>query len=213
MAVISQGILGPISGKVGTVIGGSWKGIDYIRGLATSISNPNTLAQQEQRAKFSLMVAFLRPLLSFLHLGFRSSAIRMTAFNAAMSYNVKNAIKGLFPAFTIDFPKILVSKGLLPGVLNPNASSTVASQITFTWEDNTEEEGAQGSDTACFVVYSPDLKKAVCVVGAATRATGTQMIQLPDSFSGLEVQTYMSFALADESEVSDSSFVKALTIL
>jgi len=31
MGIINKGILGPVSGTVGTVIGGSWKGISYIR--------------------------------------------------------------------------------------------------------------------------------------------------------------------------------------
>ena len=31
MGKIAQGILGGLSGKVGNIIGGSWKGIDYIR--------------------------------------------------------------------------------------------------------------------------------------------------------------------------------------
>ena len=35
MGTINQGILGGFSGKVGTVIGGSWKGITYMRGIAS----------------------------------------------------------------------------------------------------------------------------------------------------------------------------------
>ncbi len=31
MGTISKGILGGFSGTVGTVIGGSWKGIEYMR--------------------------------------------------------------------------------------------------------------------------------------------------------------------------------------
>lgn len=37
MGTIKQGILGGFSGKVGTVIGGSWKGISYMRLQAQSI--------------------------------------------------------------------------------------------------------------------------------------------------------------------------------
>ena len=44
MGTISKGILGGFSGKVGTVIGGNWKGIDYMRSKAASVSNPRTPA-------------------------------------------------------------------------------------------------------------------------------------------------------------------------
>ena len=40
MGTIKQGILGGFSGKVGTVIGGSWKGISYMRSQAQSVKNP-----------------------------------------------------------------------------------------------------------------------------------------------------------------------------
>ncbi|MDK2788577.1 MAG: hypothetical protein PWP07_1822, partial [Epulopiscium sp.] len=33
MARIKKGILGGVSGRLGNVIGGSWKGVDYLRSL------------------------------------------------------------------------------------------------------------------------------------------------------------------------------------
>ena len=52
MGKIKQGILGGFRGKVGTVIGASWNGISYMRGLAQSHKNPKTAAQMQQRAFF-----------------------------------------------------------------------------------------------------------------------------------------------------------------
>ena len=52
MGKIKQGILGGFKGKVGTVIGASWNGISYMRGIAQSMRNANTPAQQKQRAFF-----------------------------------------------------------------------------------------------------------------------------------------------------------------
>ena len=54
MGTIKQGILGGFSGKVGTVVGSSWKGISYMRGQAQSVKNPRTAKQMAQRDKFSL---------------------------------------------------------------------------------------------------------------------------------------------------------------
>lgn len=39
MGTIKQGILGGFSGKVGTVVGGTWKGISYMRSIAQNIKN------------------------------------------------------------------------------------------------------------------------------------------------------------------------------
>ena len=52
MGKIKQGILGGFKGKVGTVIGASWNGIAYMRGLAQSVKNPKTAAQLQQRTYF-----------------------------------------------------------------------------------------------------------------------------------------------------------------
>jgi len=52
MGKIKQGILGGFKGKVGTVIGSSWNGIAYMRGLAQSVKNPKTAAQLQQCAYF-----------------------------------------------------------------------------------------------------------------------------------------------------------------
>ena len=52
MGKIKQGILGGFKGKVGTVIGASWNGIAYMRGLAQSVKNPKTAAQLQQRTFF-----------------------------------------------------------------------------------------------------------------------------------------------------------------
>ena len=52
MGKIKQGILGGFKGKVSTVIGASWNGIAYMRGLAQSVKNPKTAAQLQQRAYF-----------------------------------------------------------------------------------------------------------------------------------------------------------------
>ena len=57
MGTIKQGILGGFSGKVGTVIGSSWKGISYMKGRAQSVKNPKTAAQTMQRNYFKQLAA------------------------------------------------------------------------------------------------------------------------------------------------------------
>jgi hypothetical protein len=52
MGKIKQGILGGFKGKVGTVIGASWNGIAYMKGLPQSQKDPKTVAQLRQRAFF-----------------------------------------------------------------------------------------------------------------------------------------------------------------
>ena len=212
MATINQGILGPFSGKVGTVVGAIWKGIATIRSYNPNVTNPNTPAQQEQRAKFGLMVSFLRPFLALLNLGFGLKAIKQTAFNAAMKYNMANAITGVYPAFSIDYSKVLLGEGNLPAALNAAAVSVLANKIDFTWDDNSTEGGADPLDKIVISVYHPVLKKAVSVIGAATRTAGTQTVTVPDVWASATVQTYIGFTNANEDVVSNIEFLAAVMV-
>lgn len=212
MGTLRQGILGGFSGKVGTVIGFTRNGISYIRGLMTSHTDANTPAQQEQRTKFSLVIKFLRPLLSLIRAGFKTAGSNLSGFNAAVSYTLENAIKGIYPALEIDYTKVLICRGNLPGAMNANAASTVAGKIDFTWEDNSWDLGAHATDLVVLVAYCPSLGKSVTAIGDATRVLGTQIVTLPEVFSGLEVQTYIGFCNAAQTEFSNGEFLKMVAV-
>ncbi len=212
MSTIKQGILGGFSGKTATVIGSFWKGIAVMRGIAPSIANPNTVAQLEQRAKFSVVGKFLRPLIPFLRIGFRSQAIKMSGFNAAMKYNLEYALSGTYPAYDIDFSKALVSQGTRPGALNPEVTSSTAGEVEFTWEDNSDDTDASPDDKVLLVVYNPVKKKAVTLVGGNTRIGGSKSVTLPNSFTGDEVQCYISFGTPTQSVISNSEFAGGIIV-
>ena len=83
MGKIKQGILGGFKGKVGTVIGSSWNGIAYMKGLPQSIRNSKSAAQIKQRDFFKEVQQIASQLtaeqLAFL---FPSSPHDMTRRNA-----------------------------------------------------------------------------------------------------------------------------------
>ncbi|HEY9362527.1 MAG TPA: DUF6266 family protein, partial [Chitinophagaceae bacterium] len=61
MATFEKGILGGFSGKVGTVIGGTWKGIDFMRSRANKRTFIPSQKQLDQQLKFAIMMRFLQP--------------------------------------------------------------------------------------------------------------------------------------------------------
>lgn len=67
MGTYNKGILGPFRGKVGSVIGYSWRGKDLMRGLPKESTSEATDAQLEQRAKFRTVIKFLTPAPARLH--------------------------------------------------------------------------------------------------------------------------------------------------
>ena len=183
-----------------------------MRGIAATVSNPRTEAQMNQRAKFSTVLKFLQPLTQFLRIGFKNYAVGMTAFNAAMSINIQNALTGTYPAYDIDYSKALVSRGTLPGALNPATVSATAGTVRFTWGNNSWETDASSDDQAVLVVYNPAKQAAVTQIGTITRAVGSQTITLPNSFTGDQVHCYIAFQNPSQSVISNSQYVSGLIV-
>ncbi len=212
MGTIKKGILGGFSGSVGTVIGGNWKGIDYMRGKAAKISNPKTEAQLDQRARFGAALKFLQPLTSFIRIGFKNYAVKMTAFNSAMSYNLNNALSGVYPDYFIDYPNALVSRGNLPGALNPTIVSNTPGEITFSWTNNSHGSNAKANDKVLLVVLNPAKQRAESIVAGNARSSESQTITVPETYLGDEVQCYIAFQDEKQTILSNSVYVGAIVV-
>jgi hypothetical protein len=212
MGKISQGILGGLSGKVGNVIGGSWKGIDYIRIKPSSVANPRTVGQVNQRNKFSATIQFLQPNKGFLNVGYKAFAVKKTAFNAAMSYILGNAITGTAPNFNVDYSLALLSKGNLSTPLNPTSDLATAGQVTFGWDDNSADGNANTTDKAMVLAYNPSKKESIYLLDGAIRTATTQVLTLPASYTGDTIELFMAFVSENGSIVSNSVYLGSGTV-
>ena len=212
MAILKQSVIGVLSGKIGQVVGATWKGISVLKVAPASVANPQTDKQLAQRAKVKATMAFLQPLTQFVRIGWREFAVKMTAMNAAFSYTIQNAILGTYPNFTINYPNALVSKGNLAPALNQAAASTVAGTVLFTWTDNSDEVGASPFDQNLLVIYNPVKNQAVTFSELGTRADATQAVTVPNSFSGDLVHCYIAFITVDGQMLSNSKYAGAITV-
>ncbi len=212
MGTIKQGILGGFSGKVGTVIGGSWKGIAYMRSQAQSVSNPQTTGQVNQRTKFTLALEFLKPITEAIRVGFKLYAQKQTAFNAAMSYTLANAISGTSSDdYALDYANALISRGSLNGAENGAAASS-SGNIVVSWDDNSGVSSALATDVAIIAILNPTKGEAVTDTTAAVRSAATETIGLPADWVGNEVEAYLGFVSADGKSVANSVYLGAVTV-
>ena len=212
MGKINQGILGGFSGKIGNVIGGNWKGIDYMRIKPSNVANPKTEGQMDQRSKFSTVLYFLQPMKDFIKVGFKGHAIKMTEFNSAMSFNLNNVVTGSYPDYNIDYQTALLSRGSLASALNGTASSSAAGSISFSWDDNSDESNSSATDKAMVLIYHASRKEAVFVTDGNTRAIGSQDLTIPDSYSGDTVEAFIAFVSENGKSVSNSSYLGSVIV-
>ena len=219
MGTIKHGLLGGVSGKVGNVVGGNWKGIDYLRVIPANVANPKTQKQMNQRAKFMTVIKFLQPFTEFLRIGFKAYATKMSAFNAAVSYNFKNAVSGEFPDYSIEYDNVLLARGNLTGVYNAACVSDEASKVKLTWDDNSGTGSAYASDKALVVIFNPSKNEVFYNLDAGQRSDAQTTLEVPASYSGDEVQCYLTFAAMDsligsggKHAISNSSYAGTVTV-
>jgi hypothetical protein len=135
----------------------------------------------------------------------------MSGLNKGFSAN-KDAVTGVYPAFVIDYAKVVLSSGTILNADVATAASTAAGKVVFTWTDNSDGEDALSSDLAYVAVYNEQLKRWVQNPKIAARNAGTCTLDVT-AFSGKTVQTYIGFMTADQKKISPSLFTGAVNVL
>ena len=208
MGTIKKGILGGFHGKVGTVVGGSWKGITYIRGMAQSIKNPKTEGQMKQREKMRNVSAFLQVMQPVINVGYKNQSAKQSPYSAAMSYILKNAMNDT----EINYSRVLLSRGTLPNVGNLAATSD-DSAASISWSYTEGQIGASASDNICAVAYNKDKGQMICDSSTATRSEESLDLNYPSGWeAGDKVELYLFTITADRKNLSDSAFIAEVTI-
>ena len=203
MGKIRTGILGGFQGKVGTVIGSTWRGESIMRALPKRAAKAPTESQRIQRLKFKAVSEFLNPLRTTLSTYFGNDTGVKSKYNMATSYHITNAVEITEQGTQILYPRVLVAKGTLFGFQNltTTQSETV---ITLNWEDNTVFGNAKAEDTVNVVCYIEEVNTFYVFESIANRDGLTASVTLPQNFLGYNVEVY-AFLYDKVSKTSSNS--------
>jgi len=202
MAKLESGILGPVIGKVGGVVGFNWKGINALRAYVIP-SNPNTPAQQTQRTLFGQIVARGKALLE--------SVIQTywDPFYAAISgFNGFVKVNRLSCASPFDAADMSVAQGNLEPVTIATASyDDGTGSLSISWESSGLGNG-EDTDIIAFVVYDSANDIALVSDTNVTRVDGAIALDVGDGRTpaDLELWVFMHRGTGSELEVSDSAY-------
>lgn len=208
MAEIKQGILGGVSGKVGTVVGAQWRGKNIIRSLPRKSAKKPTILQLNQRSKFRLVSNFLQPLNPLLSHYFGSDQGLKSRVNLGLAYHLNEAIdnpKGQGGSFTIIYEKVVLSKGILPSVVMEKVSIDNGA-ITLAWTNNAGGSLAKDTDLLTVVVFDKKNKEMQIFEKVATRSSATFSTPLPASYDASTTVIWFFFTNDIDTECSTSMF-------
>ncbi len=208
MGTIRQGANGGFSGKAGSVIGSSWNGIDYIKGLYRKRNKPFTEEQQMQQAKFQLMGRFLYPLKVLLRYGYGqlANAFKRTPANVAMSENLERAISGAHPAFGIDYPNVQLSRGPLLGTGDQEMTRS-NELLMITWDQETSEISGHEDDLVFILFYHPESNYFFMPKEQLERGFGEAVVNIPKRLKEGEIHGWLFLTDRKRREASSTAYL------
>lgn len=213
MGKIFKGILGGFSGAVGTIVGCVFRGMDIIKSKPRPSSKKPVQSQIDQRFIFALITEFMRLLGDYIRLGYSSKNQKLSPLNAAVQYNLKNAITGKSPNFEIDYSKMRISNGTLNSVSDLTIILNAAGRVEVTWnkayEDmyNPDEKLIRDNDRAYIFIYSEDTHFALKTGAATLRSAGSLKAPLPSENAGEKMHVWLFFVSEDEKQSSTSKYL------
>ncbi|HWW42245.1 DUF6266 family protein [Pedobacter sp.] len=207
---------GPFSGfvgKTGGLVGRYVKGQFIITSVPMRSKKPPTQQQLDQRSKFALIVNFCSYISELINIGFAAHAVKLSAMNAAVAYNLDHAITGISPLFTLDYPHFSYSRGKLYNVSDVEVEALAGAKLKFTWTMSQNLVKLNNpSDQLSLLVYNPTKQQYVVLTHAALRSALTYTLQLPADFAPDDVYCYLALQSTD-AIVSNSYYAGNLAVL
>lgn len=157
MAIIKNGVNGSVSGKAGSVVFVSTKAGNYVRSLPRVKKRKPSAGQLLYRTRFKMVRSHIIMLNPIIKLGYKTYSAPKRPYDAAMSYNLKEALIRQDDGFAIDWQKFMIAKG------SPNPISSYSIEydqenqvLEVTWEYDTylEEKFKTQHYNSFLVLYS-----------------------------------------------------------
>lgn len=208
MARNSYGVLGAFIGKVGPVTGFMRNGKNVIRTSTSAVKDKHTPLQLAQREKINTCMHFIKAFsgTGFLNKSFPAYGHTGTGYNRAVSALMSRALTGIYPGIQLDYTKVLISKGMLPGAQSAKVVKKANNVLQFSFADNSAVGIAAPGDTAILVAYAPDLQQAIFTLHGGFRKDKKATLNVT-ALKGHTVETWIGFLSKDGKDASDSVWV------
>lgn len=200
MGKFYNGVLGTMTGKVGGVVGRTWKGINTVAAYQPNVSNPRTNLQVAQRAKMAAITQLASQInTSIIKPLWDRFAKGMSGYNGF----IQNNIPFVSDLGVINLSKLEISKGKMvaPVIL---ATSYNGTDWNIEWDTAIADSYSMPTDKAYILITSGDAKKVTISAAIVQRSEGE--ISIPSDISeDDEAHIYLAFKRADGTIVSNTA--------
>ena len=151
MARLDQGLLGGYSGKLGTTVGATWKGINVVRTYQPNVANPNTKLQRDHRYKFreiAQLGSFF--LASMVKPFWDKAAKKMSGYNAFVSINAR----AMRDSLGFDPMKFIIGNGQMGHPVYETSLEEEANRFDIGWDKDEQVLYGQPTDELYVIVFN-----------------------------------------------------------
>lgn len=194
---ITEGIIGPGSGKIGPVVACRMKnGVCYVRMRPQVYRDANTLEQQKNRFKMRMCMEFMTIAKPFVNnnLGRYVVGEKMSAVNLAVHWNYRRmtTVSEDASSCVVNYDKILLSDGPV-AVIYGQVAMVVDEKIVLAWDDNCMGICASTEDQLQVMVYNERLGEAKMFYDAARRVDLHCSLSIDRSWMHDRLHIYLVF--------------------
>ena len=197
MAKLEGNIIGGFRGKLGNLVGYSWKGVWCVRSRPAVVRNPRSAAQQRHRSMFAEEVRLAGRMSWALNIGMAAVAneLHITPQNAFVKANQPafapaehNVPSGLTAGLIIDWSALIVSAGpVAPVALGvPQLNDDI---LSVAFEKNPYHLSSNNYDQVHLYIYCPAMNTGY-LAAPVYRKERNIAVALPDYMTGHELHLY-----------------------
>lgn len=206
MALYTQGILGPFSGKIGNVVGCMCKRrAHYMRIRPLSYNDAKTPEQLRNRAKMKATMAFLSVAKEFVNHTMEDGVSKGCPTNLAMRLNFHKVEVDENYSGRPKFDELVLSEGNLMGLDGALLLRSVEG-LTLRWEPIAGNDAERPTDRVSLMVYNESKHRGETMLDVATRGAGEYRLQLPEKWMTDRLHVYVAVGDAEGDSFSDSQY-------
>lgn len=211
-----MGILDGFIGKVGTVVGGYWKGKAVMRAYKKTIHDASTEAQLLIRTRFAGIGTLSGAFLEAISRGFRNVARsrQLTEGDVFVRLNWNRVHADTPDSVTIDYEDLVVAQGNLPEIQFGAVTATNPNKVDVAMNDDATIIGSDPADEAYVFVYNPTAKAGI-LSQPILRVEESAEVRVPAYWVGNRVHVY-GFGIGggtdNKGRISNSRYLGSVTI-
>jgi hypothetical protein len=202
-----------VRGIVGNNVGRYVDGENIFSVKPHKSSKPSSQSQINHRTGFGMMMGQVSLFSGAIAIGFKDNKEKLAPGNAALRYNLKHALSGTAPNYSINYAEFSLGRGKLNPVSTPAVVAVTGETATleFSWLD-----GGYGlsdaTDLIKVYIHTPGIENLVTNGTVVKRSALKIRMIVPFEFIDLPLHCYIMVVSADGKRVSNSRYCGSVTL-